>query len=74
MHHRDERHAGVPACHCVCITMYKQMYTHMHIIHLNMDRKFQYTIHHIKLSKRLLLYLGVQIYIQLLIKTADTEH
>lgn len=47
----------------------------MHIIqHLNMDRKFPYNIHHIKLSKRLLLYLEVQIYIQLLIETADTEH
>lgn len=75
MHHRDERRSGVPACHCVCISMYKQMYTHTYIIqHLNMDRKFPYTIHHIKLSKRLLLYLEVQIYIQLLFKTADTEH
>lgn len=79
MHHRDERRAGVPACHCVCISMYKQMYTHththMHIIqHLNMNWKFPHTIHHIKLSKRLLLYLEVQIYIQVLIKTAATEH
>lgn len=41
MHHGGERRVGVPACRCVCISMYKQMYTHTYAYHTTFERGWE---------------------------------